>query len=202
MSESERQIIHEEKIGRRDYMITGEEREVVNGWLEKIGEIKQMLDIGNIEELAKLADDGEYHRDVKQIVAELEQEGLDEEDKILLSISLWLLKEQRKDAKRWPIVKRFLKGGEFKLASFLDKEWVPNCLDSTVLIKVLAEQFGVDGQVKTIKSPAGKFAHRYFGSNSGKFVDIWWGYDRAGLFQDEKKFKETLKRDRHYCGTV
>ena len=53
----------------------------------------------------------------------------------------------------------------------------------------MAENFHIAGDVE-FSQLEGRVPHRYFRSNSGKIVDIWLGWKRGGLFQNEEKFEE------------
>lgn len=152
-----------------------------------------------MESLGALAMSEDFKPHAEKVYKILESEGLDEEDKTLLAISLWILREQ--DKWKWRTISKVLKGGTFSLSSFVQKKGLPSCLDSVVLTKRMAESFQIIGQVKLAEPDKHQFSHRYFQSESGKIVDVWWGRrNRGGLFQKEEDYEEKKNMAKHLCG--
>lgn len=190
--------LHREKIGFRDYVITDEEREVIEEWASQIQELRDLIDRSDKEGLTELAKRENSQPYINKVLEKLEIEGLDEEDKTLLAIGLWIQREQDK-WRKWRVIVKVLKGGTFSLSSFLQDKGKPSCLDSSVLAQRMAENFHIAGQVE-LSQPENQFSHRYFRSQSGKVVDVWWGWRRGGLFQNEDEFEKKKKMAKHLCG--
>ncbi len=195
-TEPQEKILHRERIGVREYVITGESPEVMEKWHGQIQEIVDALNKRDLDKLVELMQGGKYQIDNQKITEILEQEINDEESRNLFGIALWILREQDKWAGHRKIVTKMLKGGEYSLSSFLEAGGKPWCLESTVLAKTMAENFGIKGEIK--RAP---IMHRYFQAASGKILDVWWGYRRGGVFQNEQQWKEgKVVKEKHPCG--
>jgi len=186
------------RVGFSDYVITDEEREVIEEWASQIQELRDLIDSGDKDGLAELAKRENSRLYIGKFLEKLETEGLDEEDKTLLSIGLWIQREQDK-WRKWGVIIKVLKGGTFNLSSFLENKGKSSCLDSSILVKRMAEHFHIAGQVE-LTNQKNPFSHRYFQSQSGKVVDVWWGWRRGGLFQNNEEFKKKKKMAKHLCG--
>ena len=195
-TEPREKVLHRERIGVREYVITGESPEVMEKWHGQIQEIVDALNKRDLDKLVELMQSGKYQIDNQKITEILEQEINDEESLNLFGIALWILREQDKWAGHRKIVTKMLKGGEYSLSSFLEAGGKPWCLESTVLAKTMAENFGIKGEIK--RAP---IMHRYFQAASGKILDVWWGYRRGGVFQNEQQWKEgKVVKEKHPCG--
>lgn len=194
--EPQEKVLHRERIGFREYVITGEAPEVMEKWHGQILEIIGALQNRDLDKLLELMQSGKYKLDLQKITEIIGQEIKDQEGLDLLGISLWILREKDKYAGNWKITKKMLKGGKYSLSEFLATGGEPWCLETTVLARALAENFGIKGEIK--RAPIG---HRYFRSNSGKIIDIWWGFRHAGVFQNDQQWKENkVIKEKHPCG--
>jgi len=115
------------------------------------------------------------------------------DDKRLLAIGLWIIVEVG-DFSMFQSAIKVLKGGTFNLDSFLERKGNPNCIDTSVLTKVIAGWYGVEGNVKMVKDidhskqPNKRDLHHFFESSSGRVVDIWQLRESGGLGLDEQQF--------------
>ena len=190
--------LYRERISFRDYVIFDEKPEVIEKWTAQIQEILDAIDKHNLQDLEKLTERHDRRSYAVEVCETLKEEGLDEEDKTLLAIGLWIQREQDKWSNRRIIAKTII-GGTHGLSSFLRNKGKSTCLDLSVLTKRMAENFHIAGDVE-FSQLEGRVPHRYFRSNSGKIVDIWLGWKRGGLFQNEKKFEEKEEMSKHLCG--
>lgn len=187
--------LFEQRIGLRKYRIEDEDQELIEIWKEEINKILDDLKTKKIQEVQDAM--GPYYgKSIESIYVALEREGLDEGDIIMLAISLWVTRQMV-----WrgyvDVAKHFLKGGTRDLFSMQQRNnGINNCLDASVLASRMAKEFGVSGDVKTWGK--GRFKHRYFQDDKGKVIDPWWGYERAGLFQNEKIYFEKARRDKYH----
>lgn len=194
-----KKTLFEKRLGIRKYSIEDETPEVIAKWIEQIQEIHAALVRGDEESLMELMQGTKYEKNVSTVSALLETENLDEEDKKLLALGLWLLK----DMKKWQegqVRKKVLLGGKFSVGAHLESQNGFNCIDSSVLIDRVAPELGITGSVKKarIKNP---YSHRYYETDSGKILDVWWGYQRGGLFQRRDDFEKRREEVDHPCGT-
>lgn len=196
-AEPQKKVLHRERVVLGEYTITGESPEVMEKWHQQIQEIVDALQSRDLDKLTELMQGGKYKPNYEKIMEILWREVKnDKESLTLLGIALWILREQDKWAGHRKIVTKMLKGGEYSLSSFLETGGKPWCLESSVLAKTMAENFGIKGEVK--KAP---IMHRYFQADSGKILDVWWGYRRGGIFQNHQQWKEGKKiREEHPCG--
>jgi hypothetical protein len=190
--------LHRERISFRDYVIFDEKPEIIEEWVTQIREIRDAINKHNMENLDMVTRRENHQSHASKVYEILEKEGLDEEDKTLLAIGLWIQREQDKWSNRRIIAKTII-GGTHGLSSFLRNKGKSTCLDLSVLTKRMAENFHIAGDVE-FSQLDGRIPHRYFRSNSGKIVDIWLGWKRGGLFQNEKKFEEKEEMSKHLCG--
>ncbi len=203
--------VFSEKIGLRDYKVSVEDEKVLEEWHKQIEEILTAISVEHINrevlnnivrsdrEFQQLLKDGKFKRNLDWVFEQLEQSNLDEEDKKLLAIGLWFDREKGM-FKFTPLIKRLLVGTNYKMEDVVKKWGLPDCINSAVVTQEMAQQFGVDGAVEAQDN--NRFGHRYFKSNSGKVVDVWWGGNRAGLFQsvdDFQKNKSEFGKQKHAC---
>ena len=188
-----------------------EEEKVLEEWHKQIEEILAAISAEHIDrdalnntvrsdrEFKQLLKDGKFKRNLDWVFEQLEQAKLDEEDKKLLAIGLWFDREKG-IFKFTPLIKRLLAGTNYKMEDVVRKWGLPDCINSSVAIQEMAKQFGVDGVVAMPNN--NRFEHRYFKSNSGKIVDVWWGGTRAGLFKSVDDFqqnKSEFGKEKHKC---
>lgn len=203
--------VFNEKIGFLDYKVSVEDEKVLELWHKQIEEIltaisqepidRKALDtlLRSDREFQQLLTDGTFKRNFDWVFEQLEQKNFDEEDKILLAIGLWFDREKGM-FKFTPLIKRILVGINYKMENVVKKWGLPDCINSAVATKEMAQQFGVEGEV--VAQFGNRFQHRYFKSASGKILDMWWGGDRAGLFQSEEDFqqnKSEFGKQKHNC---
>lgn len=203
-----REKIFSEKVGPlRKYEVLKPEEKIIEDWVKGVSEIYEALNNGEVEELENLMRGGNYKMSVKDVLKKQNLASLNEEQKILLATTLWTYREQNAwRGKGWkeklPYLWRFAKGGEVDMSQFVKKEWVPNCIDSALLVHVLAEKMGVSGSVKRVGEH-----HRYWQSDAGDVVDVWWGYRRGGVFTDQEEYqtrakeKQSKDKEKHSCGS-
>lgn len=185
------------------YSIEGEAKEIMTEWKELISKISNSLEksikSGNFSELSKVMGENFHEGDIKQIVLKIENEAqeynvdFNNEAKKLLSIGLWLWREQGGEwSGERKIIWKVLTENSVKLSSFLDKEGAPSCVDTSYLIKVLADQFGIKGEVEKVRE--GRLPHRYFKTESGKIMDYWWSRGTAGLKLNSGAFEKVKSK--------
>jgi len=206
-------------IGPKQYNIEGESKEVMEKWERQIREILEKVDKaiedGDFTGLVKLLGENFHEHDLSVLVEKIKMEAerfgqeLGDEAKKLLSIGLWLWREQGGAwAGERKTIWRILTKDSASLSSFLDKAGAPSCIDTSFLIKALADQMGIAGDVKKIdkgivaKITFGKMAHRYFQTDSGKVMDYWWSRGTAGLKMNPTAYTEIeeKKSGSHLCG--
>ena len=87
-----------------------------------------------------------------------------------------------------------------ELSSFLEEEGAPSCVDTSFLVKALAEQMGIKGEVQKVeksiiaKATFGAMVHRYFQTESGKVMDYWWSRGTAGLKINSDAFSKVEEK--------
>ncbi|MFZ2226730.1 MAG: hypothetical protein WA064_05430 [Candidatus Moraniibacteriota bacterium] len=192
------------KFGDRWYRIEGENKEKMTEWKNQITEILNCLA------------DKDFHKKTNiyldKIPQNIEREmgefggSFDEEAKTLLSICLWL---QREQGGKWvgnrKVLWRIMSKDSVTLSSILDRNSAPSCVDTSFLIKALAEEFGIAGEVKKLPMGKmnlipGKIAHFYFESETGKIVDFWWGRsskrgeNTGGLKLTQESYDKTVEK--------
>ena len=181
-------IVHTTYFGPRAYVITQNYPEQTSLWVLEIEEIIKALTQKDLIQARQLLGGGNYRGKIEEVYLTLIKEGLvDKEDVVLASIALWVQRNQNNWVGTWVVIRRIARGGFYDVTSFVKSGIRPSCLDTTVLFEVLAREFGISGAVKKTPSPYG---HRYWQSQSGRIVDVLWGSWRAGLYRDEKHFRE------------
>jgi len=205
-------------VGPRWYSIEGESKETMEAWKAQVDEIADGLEkavqTGDFSEMAGLMREKFHEADLKKIVqkitAESEKFGLpfDDEAKKLLSIGLWLWREQGgKWAGTRKVIWKVLTTDSAKLSSFLDKNSVASCVDTSYLIKAMAEQYGIEGDVMSVKGAepvearAQDRTHRYFLAKSGIVADYWWARGTGGLKLSLEAYKPVRNKMRKPCGS-
>lgn len=180
-------IVHQTFFGPRPYLITENHPEFTRQWVKEIRELFRALKKNDWERAQKLLQGGNFHKKVADVYGSLEREGLvGDRHLILASVGLWVQKNQDKWVGTMVVVRRIVKGGSFDLTEFLKPGGQPSCLDTAVLVEVLARGCGIEGMVRKTPSPYG---HRYYQAETGEVVDCLWGSWRAGLFRDEGDFR-------------
>lgn len=200
------------KLGGEWYSIEGESKEKMAEWKNQVVEILNAMDDKNFHEKTNI-----YLDKIPQNIERESKEfggSFDDEAKTLLAISLWLQREQGgKWAGNRKILWRIMSKDSTKLSSILDKNGAPACVDTSFLIKALAEEFDIKGEVKKVpmsksKLIPEKMSHFYFQSETGKIVDYWWarsskrGENTGGLKLTQEAYEKTLgeKNGSSICG--
>lgn len=198
-------------VGPKWYSIEAESKEIMEKWKtqieEVLAEVSKSIETGDFSGLSEVLGENFHESDLGKLVDKIEAEAseygqeFDDEAKKLVSIGLWLWREQggtwageRKTV--WKVLTR----DSVRLSSFLDKEGAPSCVDTSFLIKALADQLGIQGEVQKVergviaKATSGKMAHRYFQTDSGKVMDYWWSRGTAGLKMNSDAFAEVEEK--------
>ena len=204
---NENNIIHREKTGLREYSITSENQEVVDGWRAKVEEILAVIEENNPERLLEVMKNGKYIPELAQKAMEKFADA-SEEKKKFLAIAFWILRDQAQWSGFVKTAIPFLKGGQKELAQLMEKGEVPTCLDSSVLVMTVAGQLGLHG---SIKKTGNRFSHRYFESvpadqnEAPTLVDVWWAYKEGGIIDDEAQLEDLKQKNEgmsHMCGQM
>ncbi len=185
------QVIYEAHFGPRKYQLKIGDKAEIEKWKNEIHKIHEYLLDDDKDGLKNFMKGGRYRRDVKKILEIQESEGLDEEGKKLLSISLWIMKNQSDWRGFLAAGFKLIKGGMKTLDHYLKNVDSPSCLDAAILVEFLTEIYGIKGVVKKV---AGRYSHWYWESETGKVVDIWWGYSRGGLYLHKETYKNMKTR--------
>ena len=183
--------------GSKWYSVDGESRETMEAWKTQLEQIlenaKMAIESQNFSSLSEIMGDDFIESDLAGIVEKLHHEAneygqvIDDEAMKLLSIGLWLWREQGGAwAGERKIIWKMLTKDSAKLSSFLEEKGAPSCIDTSFLVKALADQLDIHGDVQKIGE--GKLAHRYFQTDSGKIMDYWWSRGTAGLKLNKDAF--------------
>lgn len=183
-----------EKIGLREYTIPTEAEEQIKEWKNEIQIFINELTFKKVDfvELQHLMrrENREWFQNspLLEVISnhlEVSQEKLDEEQKTLLAIGLWILK--KKGPFSWiSSPAKVLFGKNQPLAEILTPESRPNCIDTAVLSKVMGEEFGVTGTLETLEG--NRFQHRFLKTDSGRVLDVWWAADTGGLVESQEVY--------------
>jgi hypothetical protein len=207
-------------VGPKWYSIEGESKETMEKWKaqieEVLKEVNQAGETGDFSGLSEILGENFYESDLGKLFDKIKAEAneygqeFDEEAKKLSSIGLWLWREQGGAwAGERKTVWKVLTKDSAKISSFLEEEGAPSCVDTSFLVKALADQLGIQGEVKKVergvmaKATFGKMAHRYFQSDTGKVLDYWWSRGTAGLKMNSEAFAEVEEQrvGGSLCGT-
>jgi hypothetical protein len=197
-------------------------------WKEKVAEIKNILESGDFKKIPETEywdEKNEIKRSIiENINSDAEKFGgsFGDREKTLLAISLWLKREQGGKWADRKAIWRVLSKDSIRLSSILDRNGSPACVDTSFLTKALAEEFGIQGEVKKVpmsKSSLApeKMSHFYFQAktetesekksdeSSGAIVDYWWarGKESTGgikLNQDSYNKVVDERTDKNICG--
>ncbi len=183
------------------YKLQGENQETMEQWKADVSQIRDGVHEGRVSgDFSKFIDvtEGKFHEgDIRRILDKLSEQTqetgveMDDEGETLLSIGLWLWKEQGGD---WSTGKTELKtvarilSGSSKIGDALEQDQNPNCVETTFLIRAVAREMGIPGEVRT--TPRAMIDHRYFETTSGKIMDYWWMRGTAGLALSQVTFKK------------
>lgn len=183
------------------YKLHGEDQETMERWKADITQIRDGVHKGRTSgDFSKFleATQGKFHEgDVKKILGKLSEQTIetgvemDEEGETLLSIGFWLWKEQ---GGNWKTGKTELKtiarivSGSSKIGDALKEHQDPNCIETSFLIRAVAREMGISGEIRTTSRAI--VDHRYFETPSGKIMDYWWMRGTAGLALSQEAFKK------------
>ncbi len=185
------QIIFETNLGPQKYQLKIGDRATVESWKMEISLLHQAIIEQDWERLQELMANGRYKRDIMKVMAIQQKENLDEEGKKLLAIALLLMKHQSDWRGFVSAGWKLIKGGVKNLDHYFDNNNSPSCLDAAVMVEYLTELFGVSGKVRRV---AGRYSHWFWESESGKVIDIWWGYGRGGVYGQKNKHLALKRR--------
>lgn len=210
-------------LGGHWYRVEGESKEKMTEWKSQVENIISAFD--DEERFYELT--GIHSKDIKNIKENISKEGeLDNKAKTLLSINLWLKREQ---GGRWAghrkTIWRVLAKESTSLTEILDRDGAPACIDTSFLTKALAEEFDIKGDVKKVpisksKLAPEKMAHFYFQAktddeeknsskeSSGIIADYWWARsmdeskDTGGIKLTQDSYDKVVdeRTDKNICG--
>jgi len=184
-----------------EYKIPQEGAEVVADWKAEVEGILQEIDkvdleAANLAQLLGSEKENQYVSERGNSLAKKAEEMLaegewDRENKIMLAIGLWLMSKKGK----WSDFKEMgkaLVGGEHSLSEAVNTDNVSNCMESSTAAKLLAGEFGIEGDIITLGTdikPAkinleAGYGHHVFQNNTGSIVDIYWARKQCGYFKD------------------
>lgn len=182
------QACYAKRIGIREYVIPQPEASELAQWKEGVEMFLLPIrsgDFGALHELINKRIDGNI------LVSYLEQANLSAEEKVMTAIGLWILTNKGRfpgnNKARWKV----FKGGVHPLSDTLDQDGDPTCLDVNVLYNLMAGQFGIAGDIYTLKN---RFSHRFWMSTSGKIVDIGWSSQTGGLVRTEESYEAIVQK--------
>jgi hypothetical protein len=187
----EDQVVFEATFGPRKYKIKVGDKAQIEKWKDEITELHAAIKSGDLEKLEKLMKDGRYKKSIEKVMELQKKEGLDEEGEKLLAISLLIMKRQSDWKGLFAAGMKLVKGGIRDLDRYFENIDSPSCLDAAVLVEYLTEIHNIKGVITRL---AGRYTHWYWQSETGKVVDIWWGYGRGGLYMDQETHKEMKTR--------
>ena len=167
------------------------DRATIESWKKEIAQLHEAIVDGDFDRLKDLMAGGRYKRDISRVMEIQTRENIDDEGRKLLAIALLLMKHQSDWRGFCSAGWKLIKGGVKKLDDYFDEVNSPSCLDAAVMIEYLTELHGMEGKIKRV---AGRYSHWYWESISGKVIDIWWGYGRGGLYNNNEKYSEIKRR--------
>ena len=207
-------------VGPKWYSVEGESKETMEKWKTEIQqvltEVNSAIENGDFSGLSEVLGENFHENDLNKLFDKIDTESseygqkFDDESKKLVSIGLWLWREQGGAwAGQRKIVWKVLTKDSAKLSSFLEDEGAPSCVDTSFLVKALANQMGINGNVQKVekglvaKATFKKMSHRYFQTDSGKIMDYWWARGTAGLKVNSDAFSKVEEKrvGSSLCGT-
>ena len=138
-----------------DYKIPQESRETLDKWKAQVVEFRNELkskSINGLKELTGETDEDLEKKNIKRgrfdwddVAGILESDDvLDEDTYTLWAIGFWITSNQAEWAGNPAVVKKALKKGPHLMSDVVERKDIASCLDSSVLTKVMAKEFGID----------------------------------------------------------
>ena len=182
-------VLYRERFGFKEYRITGVDEAELNKWKREISQIQKALMSGDREILAFFMDNGrDVSKRVDSVLKILRSEKMNKRKILILAIGIWCLREKSRPPSGWKSFKKLYGGGEYSISNFLDEHGDATCIDLAVLIKELADSFGIEGGLYNFGMV--KSAHLVWIGKGGEVLDVMEFDERAGYFGDVKDFRE------------
>jgi len=191
---SEDEVVYDERIGVNPYRIIAPPPEVVDRWKAQVDEIVEALKTKDREQIESVViKEGKRKRfDMDDAMDRIENEALTDEEYILFAIAMFVSRERAPIGSNTRSASKVASGGTYLMEFFLDGDMQGSCIDVAHTVKVLADAYGISGDVAGRKR-----GHHYFVAENGRVVDpnVYFG---AGFYKNKKEhvryFAETLAK--------
>jgi len=160
-----------------NYKMSIKNPEIIEGYKQKILEIKNTIQSKNIEALKKLVGKRLRYFDFEEINRIFQDETLDDELTTQWAIGIWLISIQSEWKGDTKVIRKMITNKHNFLDDITRQENIGNCMDSSAAALLLAEQLGMArGKIRSFHG-----FHRFFDTGAGFAIDPWWAQKRGGL---------------------
>ncbi|MBT6069239.1 hypothetical protein HOG48_05805 [Candidatus Peregrinibacteria bacterium] len=189
-SNSEDSTLYKKNVLGRTYNVTMPPPEKLSEYKEQVEEILSVLQTRDREKIKEVLTigNGNVRGDLDLIMETLETHELTEQQFILFAIAIFTGVNRSQGLGMIDSAKKFLTTPSYPLDQTLEAQGQASCIDVSILTKILAVNFGIQGALHVIGNS--RRGHRIFISENGEVIDGW---HPALFIPSTQEFKDSIQ---------